>query len=55
VLRTHQISESSWLRLTGLAVIVVGLIVVAGWLTNLRILTTFVPSGTPLVMNTAIC
>ena len=52
---TPQISESSWLRLTGFVVIAVGFTVVVGWLTNVRVLTTFIPSGTPMVMNTAIC
>ncbi|MEO6994067.1 MAG: PAS domain S-box protein [Lacunisphaera sp.] len=52
--RLYSIGETRWLRWTGVPVVVVGLIVIAAWLTGAQILTTFVSGGSPLVMNTAI-
>jgi PAS domain S-box-containing protein len=53
--RPFTIGEIRWLHWTGVPVVVVGLIVVAGWLTDIQRLTTFVGGGSPVVMNTAIC
>jgi PAS domain S-box-containing protein len=48
-------SEIRWLRLLGGLVVVISGFGVAGWIGNLTILTTLLPGGSPMVMNTALC
>jgi PAS domain S-box-containing protein len=46
-------SDAGWLRLLGGLVVVLAAMVVVGWTANLTILTTLLPGGSPMVVNTA--
>ena len=49
-----NLSEVRWLRLLGGAVVVIASVVVVGWISDLTILATLLPGGSPMVMNTAL-
>ncbi|MBI5767949.1 MAG: PAS domain S-box protein [Verrucomicrobia bacterium] len=47
--------DSRYLRFTGVATLVVTMAVIAGWIGNWRILSSWMPGGSPMVVNTVVC
>ncbi|MEO6244180.1 MAG: PAS domain S-box protein [Opitutaceae bacterium] len=49
------LSESRFLRRTGVLVLAIALLAIGGWVGHWPRLTTWLPGGSPMVMNTALC